>query len=77
MSKNVVKKVVEDIVESAKVQHEITKAQHELNKVSIRDAKDMFRENLAEAKKPPLQKQHEQLEELQEKVAEKRNKKQA
>lgn len=75
--KNVVAKIVDGLVQSTKTQHEITKAVHELNKVSPSDAKEMFWEQYAEAKKPPLQKQLEQLAEIQAKVAAKRAKKAA
>lgn len=70
--KGIVSKIVDDLVESTKTQHEISKVQHELNKKSPSEAKEEFLARHAEAKKPPIQKQKEQLAQLQEQLNHKR-----
>lgn len=63
--KCVVGKIASDLKESTKLQHEITKARHEISTKPPKDALDEFKERHADAKKPPIQKQKEELARLQ------------
>ena len=72
--KSFMQKVIDDLVTSTKTQHQISKAQHELNKVSPAEASHLFRESHAQAIKPHNQKQMEQLDLLQSQIATKKAK---
>lgn len=63
--KGVVGKIADDLKQSAKLQHEITKARHNVLVKMPKDASEEFKARHAEAKKPPLQKQQEELARLQ------------
>lgn len=62
---NIVKKVVSDMKDHAKTQHQITKARHEVLKKSPAQAKAEFKERHEYAKKSPAEKQQIELAELQ------------
>jgi len=63
--KGIIGKITGDIAESARVQHQITKARHANSVKTPADAGAEFRERHADAKKPPIQKQQEELARLQ------------
>ena len=62
--KGIVGKVIDDLIDHTKTQHEITKARHEASKVSPADAKAKFKAQHAHAKLSPAEKQKIQLEEI-------------
>ena len=58
-------KIVKDIVEHTKTQHEITKARHKVSKKSPSQAKAEFLERHEHARLSPAQKQQIELQKLQ------------